>query len=47
VPASVGVGIVALGWAVSGHLLALKADPQIEVVPVCTAKEFTAEHILP
>ena len=36
--ASIGFGIVGLGWAASGHLLAFHANPDAEVVAVCTSK---------
>jgi len=43
--ASIGVGIVGLGWAASGHLPAFKANPDIEVVALCSSKDLSAEEI--
>lgn len=42
---SIKVGIVGIGWAASGHLLAFKANPEIEVAALCTSKEFTPEQV--
>jgi predicted dehydrogenase len=36
------IGIVGLGWAASGHIPAFAANPDCEVVAVCTTKDQTA-----
>ncbi len=43
--ASIGVGVVGLGWAASGHLPAFKANPDIEVVALCSSKDLSAAEI--
>ncbi len=43
--ASINVGVVGLGWAASGHLPAFMANPDIEVVALCSSKELSAEEI--
>ncbi len=35
---SIGVGVVGLGWAASGHLPAFHANPHADLVAVCTSK---------
>jgi predicted dehydrogenase len=42
---SIGVGIVGLGWAASGHLRAFKANPHVEIVALCTSRQLTAEQV--
>lgn len=44
--ASLNVGIVGLGWAASGHLPAFRANPEIEVVAVCSSKDLSKEEIV-
>lgn len=41
----VQVGVVGLGWAASGHLLAFKANPQCEVAALCSSKSLSKEQI--
>ncbi len=41
----VKVGVVGLGWAASGHLLAFKANPHCEVVALCSSKKLGKEQI--
>ncbi len=43
--AKVQIGVVGLGWAASGHLLAFKANPDCEVVAVCSSKELSPDQI--
>ena len=43
--ASIGVGVVGLGWAASGHLPAFKANPDIEVVARGCSKDLSTEQI--
>lgn len=38
----ISVGIVGLGWAASGHVPAFEANPDSEVVAVCTSKDPAA-----
>ncbi|MGD9519509.1 MAG: Gfo/Idh/MocA family protein [Armatimonadota bacterium] len=42
---SLGVGVVGLGWAASGHLPALQANPNVDVVALCTSKTLTPEQV--
>jgi|LSQX01.3.fsa_nt_gb predicted dehydrogenase len=39
------VGIVGLGWAASGHLIAFEANPDAEVVAVCSSKDLNPEQL--
>jgi predicted dehydrogenase len=39
------VGIVGLGWAASGHLIAFRANPDAEVVAVCSSKDLSPEQL--
>lgn len=43
--AEIGVGIVGLGWAASGHLVAFKGNEHVEVVAVCTSKQLSPEQV--
>jgi predicted dehydrogenase len=43
---SLGVGVVGLGWAASGHLQAFRAHPEVEIVAVCTSQDLTPEQVL-
>jgi len=43
--AAINVGVVGLGWAASGHLPAFQANPDIEVVALCSSKELSTEQI--
>ncbi len=43
--ASLGVGIVGVGWAATGHLAAFRANPEVEVVALCSSKELSQEQI--
>ena len=39
------VGIVGLGWAAGGHLLAFNKNPDCQVVALCSRKSLTREEI--
>jgi len=41
----VQIGIVGIGWAASGHLLAFKANPDCEVAALCSSKDLSTEEI--
>ncbi len=41
----VQIGIVGIGWAASGHLLAFKANPDCEVAAICSSKDLSKEEI--
>jgi predicted dehydrogenase len=43
---SVKVGIVGLGWAASGHIPALNANPDAEIAAVCTSKDPAAARAM-
>ncbi|HCU35543.1 MAG TPA: 4,5-dihydroxyphthalate dehydrogenase [Armatimonadetes bacterium] len=42
----VGIGVVGLGWAASGHMLAFKANSGCEVGAVCTSKDLSESQVL-
>ncbi len=44
--ASLNVGIVGIGWAASGHLPAFQANPETEVVALCSSKDLSTEQII-
>jgi len=37
--ATIKIGIAGLGWAATGHIPAFKANPECEIVAVCTSKD--------
>ncbi len=41
----VRIGVVGLGWAASGHLMAFQANDGCEVGAVCSSKDLNAEQI--
>ncbi len=43
--ASLNVGMVGIGWAASGHIQAFRANPETEVVALCSSKQWTPEQI--
>jgi len=43
---SIKIGIVGLGWAASGHIPAFTANPDSEVVAVCTTKDPAAARAM-
>jgi len=42
----VNVGIVGLGWAASGHLLAFKRNPKVRVTALCTSKNLSPAEVV-
>ncbi len=43
---SIKIGIAGLGWAASGHIPAFNANPDAEVVAVCTSKDPAAAQAM-